>query len=117
MSISINMNLSPDWVQTFAKAGIVSVHRSMIGDIRATDRASNDYIVFTRDLNFGALLAATQAESPSAIQVRMQDPLLHAIGDLVTSSLRQFQPELEIGALVSIDVNCSRVRILPIGRS
>jgi predicted nuclease of predicted toxin-antitoxin system len=122
MKILIDMNLSPDWVQTFTEAGIESIHWSEIGDIRAADRLimahaqSNNYIVFTHDLDFGALLAATQADSPSVIQVRVQDPFPDAIGPLVISALRQFQTELEIGALVSIDVLRSRVRILPIGR-
>lgn len=30
----------------------------------------NGYVVFTHDLNFGVILAATRAQSPSVIQVR-----------------------------------------------
>jgi predicted nuclease of predicted toxin-antitoxin system len=41
MKILIDMNLSPDWVQTFAEAGIDSVHWLEIGDIRAADRVIN----------------------------------------------------------------------------
>lgn len=33
---------------------------------------TNDYIVFTHDLDFGTLLAITQADAPSVIQVRSQ---------------------------------------------
>jgi len=57
MKILIDMNLSPDWVQSFAEVGIESVHWSMIGDIRAADRvimayaSSNEYTVFTHDLD------------------------------------------------------------------
>jgi predicted nuclease of predicted toxin-antitoxin system len=93
MKILIDMNLSPSWVQKFEEEGIESVHWSSIGDIRATDRtimtyaAENGYIVFTHDLDFGALLAATQAESPSVIQVRIQDPLPEAIGSLCAQSM------------------------------
>ncbi len=70
------MNLSPDWVAAFATAGIESVHWSTIGDPRAEDTEiieyarSNEYIVFTHDLDFGTLLAFTQAKGPSVIQVR-----------------------------------------------
>jgi len=35
----------------------------------------NGYVVFTHDLDFSALLAATQAECSSVIQVRTQDVL------------------------------------------
>lgn len=73
------MNLSPDWVKTLKKDGFDAVHWSTIGDIRAEDTEimewarTNNHVVFTHDLDFGMLLALTQAESPSVIQVRTQD--------------------------------------------
>jgi predicted nuclease of predicted toxin-antitoxin system len=33
----------------------------------------NPYIVFTNDLDYGALLVATAAASPSVIQIRAED--------------------------------------------
>ncbi|ABA22109.1 conserved hypothetical protein [Trichormus variabilis ATCC 29413] len=122
MKILIDMNLSPDWVETFAQAGIEAVHWSTIGNPRATDRVimtwavDNNYIVFTNDLDFGTLLAATQANSPSVVQVRTQDLLPAAIGELVITTLIQFQTQLEAGVLMTIDRFRSRVRILPIKR-
>lgn len=74
----------------------------------------NNYIVFTNDLDFGTLLAATKANSPSVVQVRTQDLLPDDIGELVITTLRQFQPQLEAGVLMTIDRSRSRVRILPI---
>jgi predicted nuclease of predicted toxin-antitoxin system len=123
MKILIDMNLSPEWVQTFADAGINSVHWSTVGDPRAADRTimayalANDYIVFTHDLDFGILLAITQADAPSVIQVRIQNILPIAIGELIISALRQFQLQLETGALITVDSSRSRARILPILRS
>ncbi|MFB2972618.1 DUF5615 family PIN-like protein [Aerosakkonema sp. BLCC-F183] len=120
MKILIDMNLSPDWVQVFAKYEIESVHWSNIGDPRATDRvimnwaSINGYVVFTNDLDFGILLAATQAEAPSTIQIRIQDILPASIENLVIEALRRFESELESGALITIDLTRSRVRILPI---
>lgn len=73
------------------------------------------YIVFTHDLDFGTLLAATQADSPSVIQVRTQDILPANLASLVIGALKQFEAQLESGALVTIDPVRSRVRILPIG--
>ena len=75
---------------------------------------ANNYIVFTNDLDFGTILATTQAKLPSVIQVRNQDLLPSAIGDLVISALSQFQNQLESGALITVDNYRSRVRILPI---
>jgi len=59
------------------------------------------------------LLAASNAEGPSVIQVRTQNILPEAIGSLVLGAIRQFEKELLQGALVSIDPTRSRVRILP----
>ncbi|MEW6125822.1 MAG: DUF5615 family PIN-like protein [Acidobacteriota bacterium] len=79
MKILIDMNLSPDWVEVFAKHGITAVHWSAVGDPRAADTVlmdwarDNNYVVFTHDLDFGTALALTKAESPSVIQVRTQD--------------------------------------------
>ena len=120
MKILIDMNLSPDWVQAFEKYSIESVHWSNIGNPKATDRvimnwaSTHGYVVFTNDLDFGSLLAATQAEAPSVIQVRTQDLLPASIENIVIETLLRFETELEFGALITIDLTRSRVKILPI---
>jgi predicted nuclease of predicted toxin-antitoxin system len=119
MRILIDMNLSPEWVKAFAAVEIESVHWSIVGDPAAKDSTimahaqANKYIVFTNDLDFGTLLAVTKAKLPSVIQVRTQDLLPVAIGDLVISALDRFQSELESGALITLDTLRSRVKILP----
>lgn len=120
MKILIDMNLSPDWVQVFEKYELESVHWSTVGDPRATDRTimdwarDNGYVVFTHDLDFGAMLAATQAESPSVIQVRTQNTLPSYLENVVIDVLHQFESVLESGALIIVDEGRSRVRILPL---
>jgi predicted nuclease of predicted toxin-antitoxin system len=122
MKILIDMNLSPDWVKVFEKYDIEAVHWSNVGDPREKDTVimewvrANGYIVFTHDLDFGSLLAATGTETPSVIQVRTQDILPTSMENLVISALRQFEEELNNGALVTVDKAQSRVRILPIRR-
>ncbi len=74
----------------------------------------NGYAVFTHDLDFGAMLALTQAESPSVLQVRAQDVLPKSIGQVVITILRKYQSELEQGALIVFDKAKERVRILPL---
>ena len=122
MKIVIDMNLSPLWVQLFTDAGHEAVHWSEIGAPNAPDREimawarSNGFIVFTHDLDFGTILASTDAESPSVFQVRTQDISPQHIGDLVLSAIKQFKEELKQGALVSIDKNRARARVLPLRR-
>ena len=71
------------------------------------------YVVFTLDLDFGALLATTRVQGPSVIQVRTQDVMPQSFGSRMVQILRQHQPILEKGALVTVDETKSRVRILP----
>ena len=120
MKILIDMNLSPDWVDIFAKHGVISVHWSMVGDPRAKDSVlmdwarANDHAVFTHDLDFGAALALTQAESPSVIQVRTQDVTPAHLEAVVIAVLKENESLLEAGALIVLDEWRSRVRILPL---
>jgi predicted nuclease of predicted toxin-antitoxin system len=74
----------------------------------------NGYALFTHDLDFGTMLALTQAESPSVLQVRAQDILPKSIGIIVITILQKYKEELEKGALIVFDQIKERVRILPL---
>ena len=114
------MNLSPDWVDVFEQQGWPAIHWTTVGNPRAPDRVimdwarANGYVVFTHDLDFGALLATTRAQGPSVIQVRTQDVMPQSLGDRLVKLLGQFEPMLESGALITVDEIRSRVRILPL---
>jgi predicted nuclease of predicted toxin-antitoxin system len=120
MKILIDMNLSPEWTTVFAAQGWEAVHWSTIGDPRAADRLvmdwarANGYTVFTHDLDFGSLLAATQAKGPSVIQVRTQDVLPSRLSGLVVRVLSEYESAIQSGVLISVDEAGSRVRLLPI---
>jgi len=122
MKILVDMNLSPDWVEVFTRHDLSAVHWSTVGDPHAEDPVlmewarENDYVVFTHDLDFGTLLALTQAESPSAIQVRTQDVSPHYLEAMVISALNKYESLLEEGALIVLDEGKSRVRILPLAK-
>ncbi len=122
MKIVIDMNLSPEWVSVLESAGYEAVHWSSVGDITALDRTimawavSNGYIVFTHDLDFGTLLALSEADTPSVIQVRTQDVFPSKLSKIVLNTLKQFQSELEMGALVTVNEAQAKARILPIKR-
>lgn len=77
---------------------------------------SNGLIVLTQDLDFGALLAASGNSGPSVVQVRAGDTSPERIKEQVVSALEQLAEELKEGALVTVDIERSRVRMLPIRR-
>jgi predicted nuclease of predicted toxin-antitoxin system len=120
MKILVDMNLSPMWVRFLAEAGFEAVHWSEIGAHDATDTHllewafERDYIVLTNDLDFGAILAATQRRRPSVVQLRGGNLSPSALGDAILTAIGQVRQELLDGALVSVDLTRARVRILPI---
>jgi predicted nuclease of predicted toxin-antitoxin system len=120
MKILIDMNLSPTWVAVFTKASIEAVHWSSIGPHNTPDSVilnwakENGFWVFTNDLDFGAILAATKGESPSVFQVRTQDVMPESIGEVVLKTIRQFEQELKSGAIVTLNESRSKVSILPL---
>jgi predicted nuclease of predicted toxin-antitoxin system len=75
---------------------------------------SNGYVVFTHDLDFGTILAATKADYPSVIQISTQNVTPEYLVPLVVSALHQFEKHLKDGALVTIDQKKLRARILPL---
>ena len=123
MKLLLDMNLSPIWVRFLEENGFETVHWSTIGDPTATDAVimawarGRGFVVMTHDLDFSALLAATEAVGPSVIQVRTQDVLPDTVGRDVVRVLQDHRAALDEGAIVSIDALTSRVRVLPVRRS
>jgi predicted nuclease of predicted toxin-antitoxin system len=120
MKILIDMHLSPMWVQFLDEHEIDATHWSTIGNANAPDSrilayaASNGFVVFTHDLDFGMLLATGESRGPSVIQVRTQDVLPSAIGVAVLRAIEAGRDHLEAGAIVTVDFAQSRIRLLPI---
>ena len=120
MKLVIDMNLSPDWVAALRERGWAAEHWSRIGDPKAPDpdilawAAAHDRVLFTHDLHFGALLAASGGTCPSVIQLRTQDVTPSVMLETVCAVLEQQRDHLERGALISVDPARARVRLLPL---
>ncbi len=120
MKLIVDMNLSPRWVSMLAGAGIEAAHWSTLGTKDAPDSeimayaSANDCVVLTHDLDFSAILAATHGEKPSVVQIRAEDVSPDVIGTQVIIALRQMATELEEGALLTVDPNRTRLRLLPL---
>lgn len=118
--ILIDMNLSPEWAETLLAAGWPAVHWSAIGPVDATDSEimdwarSNGAVVFTHDLDFSTALALCAASRPSILQIRGQRVLPEQLGLLVISLLDRYLQDLIDGALLTVDEQKHRVRILPL---
>ena len=116
------MNLSPRWVSNLTDCGFEAVHWSSVGPANASDRtiiayaAEHGFVVLTHDLDFGAILAVTDSDGPSVVQIRADDIAPDAIAPMVVAGLRQMAAELGDGALLTIDAAGTRLRLLPLRR-
>ena len=119
MKFLIDMNLSPEWVKIFEQHGWHAVHWHEIGEPNAADTTimtwarRHNYVVFTRDLDFGTLLAMTFADGPSVVQVRAKDIMPQTLGNSLMAVLNEHQSVIESGALLTVTEDRTRVRILP----
>lgn len=120
MKILIDMNLSPEWEDALRSAGLSATHWSRIGPPDASDREilswakKNDHVLFTHDLDFGAILAVSRSDSPSVIQIRTQNLTPSHLVPLILRVLNQFEQALTTGVLISVDDTSARARILPL---
>lgn len=121
MRLLIDMNLSPQWRAFLVAAGFDASHWSDVGSVTASDKeimahaCAERRVILTNDLDFGAILAATQGKAPSVVQIRADDLSTAAIGPAIVAALRQCAAALEEGALVTVDPARSRLTLLPIG--
>jgi len=122
LSLVIDMNLSPEWVQVLQAEGFEAVHWSKVGRADAADSEVMSWavgegrVVLTHDLDFGAILAAAGARSPSVVLLRGPDILADRLAGALVAALRRHVDDLSTGALLVIDLRRSRVRMLPLDR-
>ena len=119
MKLIIDMNLSPNWVQVLKEGGIEAIHWSNLGAQDSPDATILAYalehhcIVLTHDLDFSAILASTNIQKPSVVQIRSTNVSAAAIGKQVIAALIQMTDELADGALVTVEPQKTRLRLLP----
>lgn len=120
MKLLLDMNLSPLLATEMMSIGFETVHWSTVGAFNATDpelmayAAHHGYVVVTHDLDFGAILAASGTKTPSVVQIRADNLGAEAISRLLVSAIKQSELALEQGALLIVDTQRSRVRVLPL---
>jgi predicted nuclease of predicted toxin-antitoxin system len=120
VKLLVDVNLSPAWVGFLGEHQIEAVHWSDVGDPRAEDTVlvewarRHGHLLFTHDLDFSRIVALSHEDGPSIVQVRTEDVLPSAIGELVVRTLRDHSEILQAGAIVVLDRSTARARILPL---
>lgn len=120
MNLPVDVCLSRELVPLLGASGHVAAHWSAIGAGNAKDRvilqwaAENGHVIVSADLDFGDLLALSDAAFPSVILVRSSDHAPYKIAPLVLAAVERFTTQLQKGCLVSIDEDKARMRMLPL---
>ena len=120
MKLLLDMNLSPRWLPLLREAGWECLHWSEVGKSNAPDpeimsyAATHDMVVVTHDLDFGAILAVTHGKKPSVALIRSYDISPDIVGKQTLAALNVARTELEAGALLTIEPDRTRVRLLPL---
>ncbi len=119
MKFLLDVNMSRLWVEVLKSGGHDVVQWQDIGDPTENDERimlwarENDHIVLTCDLDFGDILAVTNAAKPSVIQFRLGRLKPAALVAKLEVALRTYKVKLEEGALITLDPGSLRVHRLP----
>lgn len=120
MRFLLDQNQSPILVALLIAAGHEAMHVRDLGLSEASDAEilvvarEREAIVVTGDTDFGDLLAADNAVSPSIVLLRRQQGRRgREVGGLLLSNLPKVEADLVAGAVVVIDDYRMRVRSLP----
>lgn len=120
LKLPVDMNLSEKLAQSLRAEGYDCRRWHELGDPKAPDTELFDWakrngaVVITRDLDFSAILAATQLDAPSVVQVRCDDSHSKPVFPIVLQALRQCEEQLSRGALVVVTETRLRLRSLPL---
>lgn len=126
MKVLVDACLPVEWVDFLRNHGHECVAWLDVGAPTAPDHEimawarDRGFVVLTHDLDFGRLLAFSRASHPSVIQFRACDIRPAALGNLVLRALAQYRSFLEAesgeGALITVETQRLRTRILPLSR-
>ena len=112
--------VSPKTIAHLRQTGHDAVHVRERGLAKAADAAicdfarSDDRVVLTFDLDFGAILALDVQTSPSVIIFRLTDETAPSVNARLDVVIRDQSSTLQEGALVLVEDSRYRVRTLPI---
>jgi predicted nuclease of predicted toxin-antitoxin system len=120
MTILVDANLTPFWVEYLQSAGIEAVHWWSVGKGDAPDSEllewaqERDAAILTSDGDFSQMLALRRLNHPSVIYLRTSERNPQGPGQQVIAAYSAIAARAESGMIVTIDDRGSRLRALPI---
>jgi predicted nuclease of predicted toxin-antitoxin system len=119
MRFLLDMGLARSTAQYLRACGHNAVHLreqalQRLPDTEIVAKAvAEDRIVLTHDLDFGRIVALSQARAPSVVTFRLDDMRAGEVNRQLDEIIARFAADLERGALISVSDQGIRVRHLP----
>ncbi|WP_423224311.1 DUF5615 family PIN-like protein [Candidatus Amarolinea aalborgensis] len=120
MKLLLDQGLPRSSASLLRQAGIDAIHVGEIGYATATDASilergrQEKRVVVTLDADFHAQLALSDAVYPSVIRIRIEGLRGQALAALLERLVRDWDEELELGAVLTVQDNRVRMRRLPL---
>ncbi|AFZ13479.1 hypothetical protein Cri9333_2618 [Crinalium epipsammum PCC 9333] len=120
MKLLLDQGLPPSTALLLREAGIDTIHVAEIKlsaaeDTEIIEKAKEQgRVVITLDADFHALLALSEATSPSVIRIRIERLRAQALANLLITVMAECEADLEQGAVVTVEASRIRVRRLPL---
>ena len=122
MKFLADMAISQSTLAWLRERGHDVVHVRDVGMQRADDAVilikarEEARVLLTLDLDFGYLLAISKAVLPSVVIFRMGNETAEAVTQRLAEVLAHCESDLRTGAIVTVNDEAIRVRLLPITR-
>lgn len=122
MKFLLNENISPSLAGKLSTIKLDSVHVKdvdLIGepDIRIIEYAIvHDFTIITHDLDYSRIVSLSAKEKPSVITVRIDRINSEILFSLIKNNIDNLTPYLKKGALVTLEEDKIRFRLLPVER-
>ena len=120
MKFLLDMGISPKTANYLLNLGHDAVHLHAEGldclpDSEILKRACEEgRVLLTHDLDFGELIAASEAGTPSIIIFRLRNMRPKQVNRYLHAVISQHQSALEQGSVVSVSEGQIRIRTLPV---
>ena len=120
--ILLDQGLSRSAADYLRKIGWDVIHTAEANLSRSTDTEILEHarqshrILVTLDADFHALLAVSNADSPSVIRIRQEGLRGPELADLLEQVMEKVNPQLQYGALVTVTRTTIRIHRLPVIR-
>jgi predicted nuclease of predicted toxin-antitoxin system len=121
MRLLLDMGAALQTAISLRGQGLDVVHIRELGMQRASDEdiaklaAAENRVLVTFDLDFSRILALQRMAKPSVVLYRLERYTTEGITGSILKLMRDHSQSLEAGAIVIVEPDRTRIRLLPIG--